>query len=125
MALAQQPVAEGDPAGQAEHQPEGQLGDGLGTGPRHAPQVDAAPSDLVEVEVVQARPGPDEQTQAGRRGEDLRADRDAAAEDDRLAIDGQPAELVLGRAECGDDVVSRAQLIQGGGVDRAGDEDPH
>ena len=125
VALAQEPVTQGDPASQADHQPEGQLRDGLGAGARHATQVDPAAPDLLQVEVVEAGPGPDQQAQAGRGREDLRADRDAAAKDDRLAIDGQPAELVLRRAERGDDVMSRAQLIQGGPIDRAGDKDPH
>src|SRR5687768_4154538 len=113
-------VRQDDAPGERDHQPERELGDGLGAWAGDADELDPALVHRGDVEVVEPRARSDEEPQVGC-GQDARAHADAAPEHDRLAVGRRRRELILRRADREPDVVSLVERDEGGRRDLAGD----
>ena len=125
LAAPDRRVGRGRPAGEAVQQREGVLGGRDRVAGRGVDDRDAGPRRRVEVDVVHADAGPPDDDEARAGGDQRGVDLDLAADDERVVVGQDRAQLVAGEADPLVDLVMGAQELDALAGDRFGDEDLH
>ena len=125
LTTAERRIGRGDPASHAVQQREGVFGGRDGVAGRGVDDHDPGPRRGVEVDVVDADPGPPDDDQPRPRGDQLGVDLDAAADDQRVVVGDDRAQLVARQPVTFVDLVVGPEEIDPLAGDLLSDEDPH
>ena len=101
------------------------LGGGDRVAGRGVDDGDPGPRRRVEVDVVDADPGPADDDEPRAGGDELGVDLDLAADDERVVVGQDRAQLVAAEARALVDLVVGAEELEALRGDGFGDEDPH
>ncbi len=125
LAAAERRVGGGRPARDAVEQGERVLGGGDRVAGRGVDDRDPGSRRGVEVDVVDADPGPPDDDEPRAGGDQLGIDLDLAADDERVVVGDQRGELLARAADPLVDLVMRGEELDALAGDGFGDEDPH
>ena len=125
LAAAERRIGRGDPAGDAVEQRQGVLGGRDGVAGRGVDHDDPGPRRGVEIDVVDADPGPPDDGQPRPGGDQLGVDLDPAADDQCVVVGDDRAQLVARQPVAFVDLVVGAEEIDPLAGDLLSDEDPH
>ena len=118
-------IALGDPAGEPVEQRERVFGGRDRVAGRRVDDHDAGPRRRVEIDVVHADAGPADDDEPAAGGDERRIGLDLAADDERVVLADDRAQLVTRQAEPFIDLVVRAEEFEPLRGDRFRDEDLH
>jgi hypothetical protein len=112
-ALAQQAVRFAQIPGERKHERDRQFRHGLRTGTRNSEDLDSAPSDAIEIQVIEPTPGTNENPQVWSTFQNFGTEAHTASEHEGLAVSDELFQVFFLGVDGAHDIVSFAESGHG------------